>query len=383
MAGVKREAILPEAGPDNAHKEPRELGILKGAVENTNEAFVTIDEDHTVIFFNKAAEAMFGYSRQEVIGRDLGIILGPRCRENHRQAVARFLKTRNPRLIGHESEFIANRKNGETFPALISFSVAEIEGRLFFTGIVRDVTETKALQERIARSERLAGLGQVVAEITHEIKNPLVMIGGFARQLMGTARDDETLTKLNLIAEEVQRLESLLGELRDLYARRDLVIGKLDVNDLLREIYSLASDDCQAKDIRVNLDTQTGPAFVQGDRSRLKQVFLNLVKNGIEAMAKGGNLSIQSTLFEDKVEIAISDNGPGISEALKEKLFTPFFTTKKQGTGLGLCLSKRIIEDHPEGSITLTSQEKKGTVVRITLGLANCKKDKGSPRKKT
>ena len=157
-------------------KENSELSILRGAIENTNEAFVTIDQDHTVIFFTRTAEKIFGYDRNEVIGHDLDVVLGPRCREGHRQAVARYLKTRDPRLIGHETEFVATRKNGETFPASISFSVSEINGKLFFTGIVRDVTETKALQERIIKSERLAALGQVVAEITHEIKNPLIRI---------------------------------------------------------------------------------------------------------------------------------------------------------------------------------------------------------------
>jgi len=351
--------------------EINELGILKGAVENTNEAFITIDQNHTVMFFNKAAEEVFGYPRHEVVGHDLDLVLGPRCSENHRLAVVRYVKTRNPRLIGHETEFIATRKNGETFPALISFSVAEIEGRLFFTGIVKDMTQTQALQERIARSERLAALGEVVAEISHEIKNPLMMIGGFARQLIRTARDSKTLSKLNIIAEEVQRLEALLGELRDLYTPTKLVIEKIDINDLLEEIYSLTKDDCHARRIQVRLDREKGSLFVEADRLRLKQVLLNLVKNGVEAMEKGGNLSIQSAVSGEKIEISIADDGPGMRESIKEKIFTPFFTTKKQGTGLGLCVSKRIIEDHPGCSFSVASREGKGTVVKIALGLIN------------
>ncbi len=121
--------------------------ILNHAVENTNEAFVTIDENHTVIFFNKAAEEIFGYSRQEVIGRDLNVIMSPRCSKNHRQAVTRYVKTRIPGRIGHETEMVASRKNGNTFPASISFSVPEVKGRLFFTGIVRDMTEKQGVAE--------------------------------------------------------------------------------------------------------------------------------------------------------------------------------------------------------------------------------------------
>jgi two-component system sensor kinase FixL len=351
--------------------ELNELGILKAAVENTNEAFVTIDQDHTVIFFNRTAEKIFGYSHNEVIGHDLDLILGPRCHENHRQAVARYLRTRNPTLIGHETEFVATRKNGETFPAAISFSVSQIAGRLFFTGIVREMTEKKALEEQILKSERLAVLGQVVAEISHEIKNPLIMIGGFARQLTKTAQDDKTRSKLNIIAEEVQRLENLLEELSDLYRPTEPTMERININDLLHEIYSLTKADCQARNIQLKLDIPEGPLFVEGDRGRLKQVFLNLVKNGIEAMKQGGNLSLRSKLAEDTVQITISDEGLGIPKSVKEKIFTPFFTTKKQGTGLGLSITKRILDDHPGCSFTLVSQEGKGTTVKVALGICN------------
>ncbi|MBW2123599.1 MAG: PAS domain S-box protein, partial [Deltaproteobacteria bacterium] len=315
-------------------------------------------------------ERIFGYSRGEVIGHDLDVILGPRCSENHRRAVSRYLETRNPRLIGHETDFVAFRKNGESFPASISFSVAAIDGKLFFTGILRDMTETRQLEERIQRSERLAALGQVVAEISHEIRNPLALIGGFSRQLARTAQDEKTRSKLDIITQEVGRLENLLGELRDLYAPMRLVIEKIDLNELLREISSLAHESCRKKGIRLSLDTEDGPVFVEGDRGRLKQALLNLVKNGMEAMKKGGTLLMRSRVSGDRAELAISDEGPGIPEGAKEKIFNPFFTTKKQGTGLGLSVTKRIIEDHPGYSFTLASQRGRGTTVRITMGIS-------------
>ncbi|MCJ7595165.1 MAG: PAS domain S-box protein [Desulfobacterales bacterium] len=191
---------------EDTRGEGKELALLKVAVENTNEAFVTIDETHRVFFFNKAAERIFGYNRDEVIGHDLDVIMSPRCSRNHREAVDRYVATKVPRRIGHDTEILATRKNGETFPANISFSVAEVGGRLYFTGIVRDLTETKALQERIIQSERLAALGQVVAEITHEIKNPLMLIGGFARQMTKQVNEEKSLEKLNVIVSEVARL---------------------------------------------------------------------------------------------------------------------------------------------------------------------------------
>ncbi|HPD61602.1 MAG TPA: PAS domain S-box protein, partial [Thermodesulfobacteriota bacterium] len=217
----------------------RELTILQGAVENTNEAFVTIDQDHQVIFFNQAAERIFGYSREEVLGKDLDIILTPRCSQNHHKAVERYIKTKKPVLIGHETEFIASRKNGELFTAAISFSVSEVKGQLYFTALIRDITETKTLQEQLLKSERLAALGQLVAEITHEIKNPLILIGGLAQQLKKTITGEKELTKIKIIVEEIRRLENLLLELGEFYLPKSLKLEPLNVNELLKEVYSL------------------------------------------------------------------------------------------------------------------------------------------------
>ena len=358
-----------------------ELAILKGAVENTNEAFVTIDQNHKVLFFNKAAEEIFGYSRDEVIGRDLDVIMSDKCSKDHRQAVARYAQTRVPRRIGHETEMSATRKGGKTFPANISFSVFEREGFLYFTGIVRDLTETKALREKITRSERLAALGQVVAEITHEIKNPLMLIGGFANQLIREAKDKKSLTKLNIIAEEALRLENLLKELRDLYLPRALNIEEIDLNNSLREVYSLEKNDCEGKKINAEITTDNNPIIVEADKARLEQVFLNLLKNSMEAMENGGNMSVQSKLVGDKVEITIADDGIGIPEEDKEKIFSPFYTTKKHGTGLGLSISKNIIEENEGGSLSLKSEEGKGAAFKITLPV--CKAAMKELNKKT
>jgi two-component system sensor kinase FixL len=351
----------------NKNSEIAELLILREAVENTNEAFVTIDENHSVVFFNKTAEKIFGFSREEILGHDLNTILSPRCSQDHRLAVARYLKTREPKLIGHESEFTAVRKSGENFPAAISFSVAGIGGRLFFTALVRDMTETRALQQQALRSERLAALGQLVAEITHEIKNPLTIIGGFARQLKKTISGEKALGKLNIVVEETERLENLLLELRELYLPKSLVLSDVAINELLHEVYRMTKDDCAQKEMQSTLETSADAGFVEGDKGKLKQVLLNLVKNAVEAIGAGGNLSLRSAMLNDTVTVIVSDDGPGVSEGDQEKLFSPFFTTKKHGSGLGLCICKRIIEEHQGCSMSLVSQEGKGTEVTLTF----------------
>ena len=307
----------------------KELAVLKGAVENTNEAFVTIDQKQKVLFFNKAAEKIFGYSREEVLGRDLDVIMSPNCSRDHHRAVARYIETGVPRRIGHHTEIMAFRKNGEIFPADISFSISRADGRLYFTAIVRDLTETKALQERINRSERLAALGQVVAEISHEIKNPLMMIGGFARQLVKESRDEKSLTKLNIIVNEVQRLESLLKEMRDFYLPRPLDRKEIDVNALLKEVHDLIKEDCKKRSIRLEFKTDREEILVEGDRARLEQVLLNLAKNALEAMEQGGKISFVSGLKQGVVEISISDEGVGIPEEGSGKNIFPFLYDQK------------------------------------------------------
>ena len=345
------------------------LVILRSAVENTNEGFVTIDENHKVVFFNKAAEKVFAYKRDEIIGRDLDVIMAPSCSKDHRRAVERYVTTRKPRRIGHDTEMTATRKNGEKFPAVISFSVSEVDGKLYFTGIVRDLTETKALQEKIAKSERLAALGQVVAEITHEIKNPLMMIGGFAHQLARENKNKGDVKKLNIMKDEVARLEDLIKELKELYLPRTLDVEKIDVNNLLRDVCSLIKDDCKRKNIHIEFKSGESSLIIEGDGNKIKQVLLNLAKNSIEAMENGGNLLITSEKKGDIAEIVIEDNGCGIPLEIKEKIFTPFFTTKSHGTGLGLSISRGIIEDHKGSSFTLNSEEGKGAVFKIAFPL--------------
>jgi signal transduction histidine kinase len=269
---------------------------------------------------------------------------------------------------------MASRKNGETFPADISFSLYRAGEKLYFTAIVRDLTETKALQERINRAERLAALGQVVAEISHEIKNPLMMIGGFARQLAKESTDEKSLTKLNIIGNEVQRLENLLKEMRDFYLPRPLNREEIEINALLKSVHNLIKEDCKKRSIRSEFKTDQEEVFVEGDKARLEQVLLNLAKNAVEAMEQGGKLSFAAGLKEGVVEISISDEGVGIPEEDHGKIFSPFYTTKKQGTGLGLSICKRIIEDHPGWSLKFTSKKGKGSNFVIAMPVSRLAK---------
>lgn len=352
-------------------KKVNELTILKGILENINEAIITIDSNHTVLLYNSAAEDIFGYKREEVLGRDFNTILTKKCSRNHKRAVENYINTGIPKVLGHETELVATRKNGETFNASFSFSVSRINDKVFFTGIVRDLSDITTLKEQVLKSERLATLGQVVAEIIHEIKNPLMIIGGFTTQLIRTCTNDKESKKLNIIVQEVKRLEKVLLEIRELYMHKNIDYYPFDMNELLEDVAYIIKDDCKKKNIILNVDLFNKKAIVLGDRDKLEQVLINLVKNSIDAMGHDGNLSIQSNILDDKININISDDGCGIPEENREKIFSPFFTTKKTGTGLGLSISKKIIEDHPGCSLSVHKNKEKGTLFKIIMPLYN------------
>jgi signal transduction histidine kinase len=196
------------------------------------------------------------------------------------------------------------------------------------------------------------------------------LIGGFAKQLAKVNREEKEGHKLDVIVGEVERLENLLLELRELYKPKGLVLEQFDMNELLEEVHFFTKEAAESKRVFLTLTKDAAVPSVKGDREKVKQVLLNLVENGLEALDQegGGTLSIQSAkLSVDTVAITIADTGPGISQENQERLFTPFFTTKKRGSGLGLCVCKRIIEEHKNWSLRLASEEGKGTVVTITF----------------
>jgi signal transduction histidine kinase len=195
------------------------------------------------------------------------------------------------------------------------------------------------------------------------------MIGGFARQLIRVSDDKKSLQKLSIIAEEVNRLENLLADLREYHLPRAIISEPVNIKGLFQEIYSLASNDLKKKQIKTSLEIDEKALLVSGDAQRLEQVFLNLVKNSIEAMQPGGNLSIKTRLSGDQVNITVADDGCGIPQEHTEKIFSPFFTTKPHGTGLGLCISKRIVEEHKGSTFTVASEQGKGTTFEINLPL--------------
>lgn len=249
---------------------------------------------------------------------------------------------------------------------------AEVEARTTELREARDklrqnLQELLRTQERLIRSERFAAVGEAAAHISHEIKNPLMLIGGFARQVRRTLPEKgKEAEKLALIEEEAKRLETMLEEVRDFTRPATPKLTSGDVNATVWETAMLMEGDLASRGVTLttSLDKTIPPA--PHDPSQMRQVLLNLIKNAAEAMPQGGQVTLSSRRRADMVEVEVKDDGPGLTPEQARQVFNPFYTTKERGTGLGLAVCYRIMHDHG-GDIRLDSQVGAGCVFTLTL----------------
>lgn len=222
-------------------------------------------------------------------------------------------------------------------------------------------------QERLLRSERFAAVGEAAAYVSHEIKNPLMVIGGMANQVeRRLAADPAAQEKLRIIQNEVKRLESFLGELRDFLRPIQPSKEKIDLNQVICEVTALMEEAIQEKGIRLEARLQTDLPPVEADPNQIKQVLLNLVKNALEATEDQGAITVSSGAQDGQVWFSVQDTGKGMSGDVQEKIFHPFYTTKAKGTGLGLAVINKIVTDH-HGAITVDSVPGSGSTFTVRL----------------
>jgi two-component system, LuxR family, sensor kinase FixL len=343
--------------------------INTGIIHSATDGLITINEDHVIIGYNRGAEQMFGFTREEALGQDLKIIVPPPYKELHRQFVRRYLATREAHVLGRQRRITGQRRDGQEFPMSISFSVAEIHDNLYFTGITRDITEYREMEDQLLQSGRLAAVGSTVTHIAHEIKNPLLIIGGFARQLLKTpGLDDKARKKLSIIAEEVSRLEEMVAEMRDFVHRPPAQKQPGQIAGVIQEVLELLADTFKEHQIIVRQVEEAPLPPVAFDPKQMRQVFLNLLQNALEAMDRGGEITITRHLRGNNVEISITDTGEGMAPEVLSNLFQPYFTTKEKGTGLGLAICQSIVQEHG-GRLLADSTPGRGSTFTVRLPL--------------
>lgn len=233
--------------------------------------------------------------------------------------------------------------------------------------LIRDMTDVRGLEKSLQRSERMAALGKMAAGVAHELRNPLSSIKGLAVLLQSkfSGQSKEAATA-EILVREVERLNRSIGELLDYAKPGQLSVAASDLNEIIKKTVSLIEADAQSCNVEIHLDLADSLPKVDVDRDKMKQVLLNLFLNAIQAMEDGGQLSIASATVNERVVVSVRDNGTGISAENLSRVFDPYFTTKNDGTGLGLAMSLKIIEEHG-GEMKLTSEYGEWTEVCISL----------------
>jgi sigma-B regulation protein RsbU (phosphoserine phosphatase) len=332
------------------------------------DGIVAHDTARIIRTFNETAAKILGYESEEVLGQmNISELYAPG------QLQEIDAKIHDPAYGGagilENYEAWMRHKNGTLVPIWLSARVLyENDRQIGMIGHFKDLRERKRMEEELLRSERLAVLGKMAAHISHEIKNPLMLIGGFARQVLKNVDQDpqKNLEKLNIIVDEVKRLEDFLVEVGS-YAKFSEPQKRLgDLNALIEETCQRLEPSLRESDIELVLQLAPELPKIQFDPGHLRQVILNIVKNGIEAMETGGTLTIGTGQQVDGVFVQVLDTGRGIPPESLEQVFQPFFSSKPKGSGLGLAISQKIIEAH-QGEISIESEPQKGTRVTIFL----------------
>jgi two-component system nitrogen regulation sensor histidine kinase GlnL len=342
------------------------------------DAVIVIDLEGRISFFNQAAETLTDLSASQAAGQPFSILLA------HNPWIVALLKNNQPLQSSArcEGDFVTARRRRVPVNLTLSPLQDRTGGILGTTLVLRDLTHRKELEEDLKRSDRLAQLGVLAAGLAHEIKNPLGGIRGSAQLLRRSlAKDDSLLECTDIMVREVDRVNRLIEQLLDLSRPVRLQLAALNIHEVLDEVLFLEAQTIDPENFKIRKYFDPSLPPIWGDREQLTQVFLNLVKNGVEAMNGRGCLTVSTRIETDFhirepgkgranfIWIDIKDEGPGIREEDLSHIFSPFFTTKNNGTGLGLATAYRVIREHG-GLIRVDSRAGTGAVFKVSLLVA-------------
>jgi PAS domain S-box-containing protein len=392
------EAMLQELAASDAWR--------RALLEATVDAIITICERGIIRTINPAAERMFGYAEEELIGQSVNKLMPSPYREEHDAYIARYLATGEKRIIGIGREVVARRKDGTVFPIRLSVAEARLGESRFFVGVIVDITEQKRAEEELRRNHdelhklvaelrakneeiqsmtqqlwlaaKLASVGELAASIAHELNNPLATVALRIESLLEQVPEHDPKRKpLEIIEQETKRMGNLVANLLQFARHGREQISTVDIRDEAVKAIELVHHHLRKRRIAVVQELAADTPIIYADRQKLRQVFLNLLTNASDAMPHGGTLTVRSrpdTLEGGKaaVRIEVADTGVGIPAQYLSKVFDPFFSTKEegQGTGLGLAICRRVVEEHC-GTIQIVSEKGKGTTVIFVLPVRN------------
>jgi two-component system sensor kinase FixL len=355
---------------------------LRSILDTVLDATIVSDHEGTIVSFNAAAERQFGYSEGEVVGQNLRMLMPQPYRREHDGYLHRYLTTGEKRIIGVDRVVVGQRKDGSTFPMKLAVGEMRTGGKRFFTGFVRDLTEREEsaarlqeIQTELARLARLNEMGEMASTLAHELNQPLSAIANYVH---GSARllqdwDGEKAERLRgalkEAGEQTLRAGQIIKHLREFVTKGETDKSPQNIRQIVEEAAALALVGSKEKGVRTLFDFPSGEDRVMVDRIQIQQVLTNLMRNGIEAMKDSPKRELRvgiTRTCDDEVTVVVEDSGPGISEEIADQLFKPFVTTKPGGMGIGLSISKRIVEAHG-GEMTVSRSLSGGANFSFTL----------------
>ncbi len=358
---------------------------LQAVLGTVPDAMIIIDERGSIQSFSTAAERLFGFSAEEIRGRNINILMPEPYHSEHDGYLDRYRTTREPHIIGKVRVVMGKRKDGATFPMELYVGEVQIAGYHRFVGFVRDMSEraenerkVRELQSELLHVSRLSSMGEMASALAHELNQPLAAVANYLQGTMRLLQNnaDERVARardaVGRASEQVLRAGAIIRRLRDFVSRGQTDHQVESVSQLIEEAVALAANVANQQAVRMTMRFDAEADLVVADRIQIQQVLLNLIRNAIEAMNDAPRRELVLSAEQDgpgMVAVAVADTGSGIPPEIADRLFQPFTTTKKEGMGVGLSLSRTIIESHG-GRISVHANPEGGTIFRFTLRLA-------------
>jgi two-component system, LuxR family, sensor kinase FixL len=356
---------------------------LRSIFDTAPEAMIVINPEGIVQSYGAASERMFMWRPTEVIGRNISMLMPEPFRAQHDGYLQRYLTTGEKRIIGIGRIVVGQRKDGTTFPMELAVGEVHSDHGRFFTGFVRDLTDRQEsearleqLQAEVVHISRLSAMGEMASALAHELNQPLSAIANYlngARRVMEreSGRDPRVIEAVEKASEQALRAGDIIRRLRDFLARGE---GERSVESLAKLVHeacglALVGAKESGVDVRYQIDPHLDRVVV--DRIQIQQVLVNLVRNALEAMHDQPRcmLTVSTFVDDDMAVVSVADTGTGLDALAAERLFQPFVTTKPQGMGVGLSISRTIIEAHG-GRIWTEPNPGGGAIFRFSVRLA-------------
>ncbi|QEN85255.1 PAS domain S-box protein [Labrys sp. KNU-23] len=335
---------------------------LRSILETVPDAMIVIDEAGIMQYFSRAAERLFGYAGSTAIGQNVNILMPEPDRTRHDGYLHRYQDTGNRHIIGIGRIVTGKREDGSTFPMHLSVGEMQSGGRRYFTGFVRDLTEHQQTQARLSELQselvhmsRLSAMGEMASALAHELNQPLAAISNYlkgSRRLLSALNLeglDRIETALDQAAEQALRAGQIIRRLRSFVTRSETEKRIESIAKLVEEAGALGLVGAREQGVVLRFDLDPSCDLVLADRVQIQQVLVNLFRNALEAMqgSTRRELTVSNALLgDDMILLRVEDTGHGFADDVRSSLFQPFFTTKQTGMGVGLSISRSIIEAH-------------------------------------